>query len=65
MISKALLVSLFLGFMYFLITLVITKDWTYSKATFLIGVSYHFLSTRIYELKQDIKKLEGKNHGQM
>ena len=47
------------------LTLVITKDWTYSKATFLIGVSYHFLSTRIYELEQDIKKLEGNHHGQM
>lgn len=65
MINKAVLVSLFLGFMYFLITLMITKDWTYSKAVFLIGTSYHFLSTRIFELKQAIKKLEGKHHGQM
>jgi len=41
----------------------ITKDWAYSKAVFLIGASYHFLSTRIFELKQDIKALKENNHG--
>ncbi|MBF9260997.1 hypothetical protein I0P11_07570 [Acinetobacter baumannii] len=63
MFKKELLISLFLAFMYFLITLMITKDWAYSKAVFLIGASYHFLSTRIFELKQDIKALKENNHG--
>ena len=57
-IHKDFLIAIFLGFLGFLAVLMITGDKDFAKTVWLVGINFHLLSTRIFNLEQKIKKLE-------
>ena len=57
-IYKDLLISIFLGFLAFLFILIITGDHEFARTVWLVGINFHVLSTRIFNLEQKIRKLE-------
>lgn len=57
-VDKDLLVAFLLGFIAYLIILIITGNHNFSQTVWLVTTNFHILSTRIFKLEQKLKKME-------